>query len=92
MKRLLAAFCVLTALGANAQRAEWGLKAGLQISQLRGDDFLGRRVTSSSATPETITTQGSSKAGYVVAVSYTHLDVYKRQPHQRRGTRVPPAA
>lgn len=66
MKRLLAAFCVLTALGANAQRAEWGLKAGLQISQLRGDDFLGRRATSSSATPETITTQGSSKAGYVV--------------------------
>lgn len=49
---------------AKAQRVEWGLKGGLQITQFRGDDFLGRKPNSNSL--ERVSTRRGSDVGYTL--------------------------
>ncbi|MFN8348007.1 MAG: outer membrane beta-barrel protein [Spirosomataceae bacterium] len=66
MKQLLvSALCLLT-FAVRAQTVEWGLKAGVQLSQFRGDDFISRPPTSSSSSTETVSSKGGSHAGYTV--------------------------
>ncbi len=66
MKQLLTSFFCLVLLQTNAQVVEWGLKAGLQMSQFRGDDFVGRRVVSSSTNLDVIKSKGGMKTGYAI--------------------------
>lgn len=66
MKQLLTATLCLMILGVHAQGVEWGLKAGLQMSQFRGDDFFGRLATSSSTSLDRVKSKGGMKSGYVV--------------------------
>lgn len=49
-----------------AQSVEWGLKAGIQMTQLNGEDFEGVLASSSSRTPEKVTTKGGSTLGYAI--------------------------
>jgi hypothetical protein len=69
MKNLSAVLFVLTGIlsfsGAQAQNVEWGLKAGLQTSSLKGEDFMGVLAGSSSRTPEKVSAKGSA-IGYAV--------------------------
>jgi hypothetical protein len=67
MKQLLTiTFCLMVVFCVNAQSVEWGLKAGLQISQFRGDDFYGRPAVSSATTLDKVSTKGGMKTGYVI--------------------------
>ncbi|WP_428654113.1 outer membrane beta-barrel protein [Runella sp.] len=49
-----------------AQSVEWGLKAGVQTTQFRGEDFEGVLNTSSSRIPEKVSTKGGSTFGYTI--------------------------
>ncbi|AXE19485.1 hypothetical protein DR864_17925 [Runella rosea] len=49
-----------------AQSVEWGLKAGVQMTQFMGSDFEGVLATSSSRTPEKISSKGGSTFGYTL--------------------------
>lgn len=66
MRYLFSVVLVFIVLSTNAQQVEWGIKAGLQITQLRGDDFLGKQPTSSTTTLNTISTKGSNMVGYTL--------------------------
>jgi hypothetical protein len=66
MKQLLTATLCLMMLGSRAQGVEWGIKAGLQMSQFRGDDFLGRLATSSSTNLDRVKSKGDMKSGYAI--------------------------
>jgi len=66
MKYLLSITFGLIVLTTKAQQVEWGLKAGLQVTQFRGDDFLGRLLTSSSTNVDKISSKGGNTAGYAI--------------------------
>lgn len=68
MKKFSTVLCVLTIAFASvkAQSVEWGLKAGLQITQFNGKDFEGVLATSSSRIPEKVTSKGGSTIGYTI--------------------------
>lgn len=66
MRRLLTLALCISMVGVYAQKAEWGLKAGLQLTSFKGDDFKGIPNTSSSRTLETITTKNSTTIGYAL--------------------------
>lgn len=66
MKIRFVCFLCLCVVTANAQRVEWGLKAGLQLSQFKGEDFLARRTASSSSNLETIRSSGKMTFGYAI--------------------------
>jgi hypothetical protein len=70
MKKFSTVLCVLTIAfsSVKAQNTEWGLKAGLQLSQFRGDDFLAHPATSSSSNPEAVTSKGGMKTGYTIGL------------------------
>ncbi|MEZ4900709.1 MAG: outer membrane beta-barrel protein [Spirosomataceae bacterium] len=66
MKYLLSVSFLLMVVSTQAQQVEWGLKAGLQITQFKGDDFSGRQPTSSSNSLDRISTKGGNNAGYTI--------------------------
>lgn len=68
MKKFSTILCVLSFafFSVKAQSIEWGLKAGVQMTQLNGEDFEGVPATSSSRTPEKVTTKGGSTLGYAI--------------------------
>lgn len=49
-----------------AQGVEWGLKAGIQMTQFMGRDFEGVLATSSSGIPEKVSSKGGSTFGYTL--------------------------
>lgn len=68
MKKFSTILCVLSFafFSVKAQSVEWGLKAGVQMTQLNGEDFEGVLSTSGSRTPEKITTKGGATLGYAI--------------------------
>ncbi|MCU0339283.1 MAG: PorT family protein [Spirosomaceae bacterium] len=60
---------LMTVVGkAQSQGIEWGLKGGLQITSFRGDDFQGRKPSSSSTAYDKITSKGGAATGYALGI------------------------
>jgi hypothetical protein len=68
MKKFSTILCFLSIAfsSVKAQGVEWGLKAGVQMTQFKGSDFEGVAATSGSRTPEKVSTKGGSTLGYTI--------------------------
>jgi Outer membrane protein beta-barrel domain len=67
MKKLIVLLLITIPFLANSQsNVQWGLKVGLQFTQLRGDVFRGYVGGNGNSIPEEISSKGSGSLGYTL--------------------------
>ena len=65
-KIIISLICLNCTLSYAQKKVEFGLKGGVSFSKFRGEDFNGVPLTSSSMTPERVSTMVSPAFGYTI--------------------------